>query len=73
MMHNIEALKSRPRLLNVAFGLGEDRKAVQRQVRGLHDLRLAEPDLIIVPSHDGDYLDGLVADGKLTERFVLSE
>ena len=37
MMSNIEALRSRPRLLEIVFHLGEDRKAVQRQVRALHD------------------------------------
>ncbi len=73
MMHNIEALRSRPRLLNFVFGLGEDRKAVQRQVRALHDLSASEPGLIIVPSHDGVYLDGLVAGGKLKAEFAVSE
>ena len=73
MMSNIEALRSRPRLLEIVFHLGEDRKAVQRQVRALHDMRIAEPNIIIVPSHDGVYLDGLVAQGQLVDGFVIWE
>jgi glyoxylase-like metal-dependent hydrolase (beta-lactamase superfamily II) len=69
MMHNIKSLKSRPRLLNLAFGLGEDRAMVQQQVRALHDLQLAEPELIIVPSHDAIYLDQLVRDNHLIQGF----
>jgi len=69
MMRNIETLKSRPRILGVIYGLGGDRKAVLRQIRALHDLSAAEPDLIIVPSHDADYLDGLIREGKLADGF----
>lgn len=69
-MSNIENLKTRPRLLQyLFFEPNEDRKAVLRQVRALHDLAAAEPDLIIVPEHDGAYLDGLIAKGDFAVGF----
>ena len=73
LMSNIEHLRSRPRLVNVLIGLDEDRPAVHRQVRALHDLMASEPDLVVIPNHDADYLEGLIAGGQLTEGFVLTE
>jgi len=71
VMSNLDTLKTRPRLLQyIVFEPNEDRRAVLRQVRALHDLREAHPDVIILPSHDGVYLDGLVSAGKLIEGFV---
>lgn len=71
-MTNIENLKTRPRLLQfVVFDPNEARAAVLRQVRALHDLVAAEPDLIIVPSHDRSYLERLVDGGLLELGFEL--
>lgn len=65
--NNIEDLKPRPRLTQiVVFDPNEDRAAIERQIRALHDLKVAEPDLSIVPAHDRAYLHAMVADGLLT-------
>lgn len=64
----ITALKTRPVLTQfLVFDPNEDRTAVKQQVRALHDLAAAEPDLIIMPSHDQVYLRALINDGKLSE------
>ena len=47
-----------------------DRPAVLRQIRALHDLAEAEPDLIILPAHDDAYLRQRVAEGVLAEGFA---
>ncbi len=66
-MGSIENLKTRPVLTQyVVFKPNyEDRDAIKRQVRALHDLMLAEPDLTIIPSHDRVYLKSLPADGPI--------
>ncbi len=70
-MTNLDGLTTRPRITQiVVFDPNEDRGAVLRQVRALHDLRAAEPGLNIVPSHDRAHLRGLVASGALAEPFV---
>ena len=67
-MSNIADLKTRPVLTQyLVFDPNEDREAVKEQVRALYDLTAAEPDLILVPSHDRVYLQGLVAAGQLSE------
>lgn len=72
-MSNIENLKSKPKFLEwVMDDFKEDRPRVQQQIRDLHDLQVAEPDLIIVPSHDRAYLDGLVATGAIGDGFSLT-
>ncbi len=69
-MKNVEKAWGRPRLLQyIFFDDREDRAEVQRQVRALHDLSVAEPSLILLPSHDKDWIDGLVAADKLGENF----
>lgn len=69
-MTNVANLKTRPRILQyLFFDPDEDRKAVLRQVRALHDLAKAEPDLVIVPEHDGAYLETLIADGAFEAGF----
>ena len=37
-------------------GVDPDRPAVLRQLRALHDIAAAEPELVIVPAHDDAYL-----------------
>ncbi len=69
-MSNLVDLTTRPVLTQfVVFDPNEDRSAVKRQLRALHDLAEAEPDLIIVPSHDRAYIDTLIASGDLVAGF----
>lgn len=68
-MRNVEEVRSRPRLVS-QFMLREDRDRVYAQLQALHDLQAAEPDLIIIPGHDQDYLDVLVGQGALIEGFA---
>ncbi len=69
-MKNIPALKTRPRLLQyMLFDPNEDRNAVRAQIRDLNVIASANPNLIIIPSHDGAYLDELTAKGKLAAGF----
>ena len=70
-MSNIARLKTRPRFLQwIMFNPNEDRDTVLKQVRALHDLQVAEPKLIIVPSHDQDHLNALIRRGELGLDFV---
>lgn len=65
-MSNIEDLKTRPVATQfLVFDPNEDRTAIKQQVRALHDLAAAEPDLVIVPAHDRDWLTQLVDQGVL--------
>lgn len=64
---DIERLKTRPRFLQwIMFDPREERERVLAQLRALHDLHRAEPELVIVPSHDDRYFDTLLEDRKLT-------
>ena len=66
VMSNLDDLKTRPILTQyLVFDHGEDRASVKRQVRALHDLRAAEPDLIMVPAHDRNHLLKLAEDSKV--------
>lgn len=70
-MSNIVDLTTRPVLTQfVVFDPNEDRSAVKRQLRALHDLSKSEPDLVIIPSHDRKYINRLVADGILIAEFL---
>ena len=57
-MGAIEALKTRPVLTQyLVFRPNyEDREAVKQQVGALHDMMLKEPDLIVLPAHDREWL-----------------
>jgi glyoxylase-like metal-dependent hydrolase (beta-lactamase superfamily II) len=72
VMDSIAHVRGRPRLVTwIVPGVDPDRKAVLRQLRALHDLAAANPDLVIVPAHDDAYLrNELVAGGALREGFV---
>jgi glyoxylase-like metal-dependent hydrolase (beta-lactamase superfamily II) len=74
VMGSIEHLRGRPRLVTwLVPGVDPDRPAVLRQLRALHDLAAANPDLIIVPAHDDPYLRRLLAEGALREGFSAPE
>lgn len=63
---NIETLRTRPRFLQwLMFDPNEDRVAVLRQLRALHDIHRREPGLVIVPSHDNAFLDETLAKGEI--------
>jgi len=70
-MSSIEHLRGRPPLVSWRIpDIDPDRPAVLRQIRALHDIAAAEPDLIIVPAHDDAYLRGLIERGALDEGFA---
>jgi len=72
VMSNIENVRGRPRLVGLIVpGVDPDRPAVLRQLRALHDLTAAEPNLVIIPAHDDVYLRQLVEDGVLVEEFTV--
>lgn len=68
---NIQAQRQRARLVT-QFLLKEDRNAVFGQLAALHALAAAEPEIAIVPGHDGEIVGQLVEEGKLTEGFTLA-
>lgn len=68
---NIKALKPRPMLTQfVVFDPKEDRAKIENQIRALHDLAVAEPRLIILPAHDRDLHERLVAKGVLARAEI---
>jgi glyoxylase-like metal-dependent hydrolase (beta-lactamase superfamily II) len=71
VMSSIENLRGRPRLVGLVVpGVDPDRPAVLRQLRALHDLAAANPELVIVPAHDKPYLTGLIGEGALNQGFA---
>jgi glyoxylase-like metal-dependent hydrolase (beta-lactamase superfamily II) len=65
----IAELHYRPR--HVTFLLGEDRAQVLDQLRALHDLSRADPELAQVVSHDPQQRAAYLADGLLVEGLLL--
>ena len=72
VMDSIEQVRGRPRFITWLLpGVDTGRPAVLRQLRALHDMAAASPDLAIVPAHDDRYLrENFIADGTLREGFV---
>lgn len=68
---NIVTQRERARLVTQFF-LKEDRTAVFGQLAALKRLSEAEPEISIVPGHDGEIVGGLVEAGVLTEGFDLA-
>jgi glyoxylase-like metal-dependent hydrolase (beta-lactamase superfamily II) len=69
---NVREPAVRPRFVQQFYmSPPEDRAAVADQIRALHNLAKAEPKLIMVPAHDGDYLGELVAAGAMTNQFTI--
>jgi glyoxylase-like metal-dependent hydrolase (beta-lactamase superfamily II) len=67
-LDQITKLHYRPKLVT-DWVLGEDRRAVLAQFRALHDLMRANPQLIVVVSHDPDQRKRLVESEILIDRF----
>ena len=66
---NVTDLKARSRLV-ADFIAREDRSAVMGQLQALHRLELANPDLTLVPGHDGDQIGKIISAGWLSAHFV---
>ena len=65
---NIGLQRERARLVTMVF-LKEDRTAVFGQLAALKRLHDAQPNVHIVPGHDGPVVDALVAAGVLKRGF----
>ncbi len=67
----IETLTTRPVLTQyMLFDPNENRTAVKAQLRALYDLMAANPDLAVIPAHDGNHLKSLIAERRLSEGFA---
>lgn len=73
VMSSIENLRGRPRSMHwIMPDIDPDRPAVLRQIRALHDLAAAEPEIVILPAHDEPYLRQRIAEGALAEGFSVN-
>jgi len=73
VMDSVDDARGRPRFIRWIMPMVDpDRPAVLRQLRALHELAEAEPELVIVPAHDDAHLRNLVASGALAEEFTAS-
>ena len=67
---NIRLARSRPRLVQEFFMVTrEDRAAVMAQIAALHDLWQAEPDLVMLTSHDLRQIETLKGEGLIRQSF----
>jgi glyoxylase-like metal-dependent hydrolase (beta-lactamase superfamily II) len=67
---SIRHARGRPRFIRwIMPAVDPDRPRVLRQLRELHDISVAEPNLVILPAHDDAYLRGLVARDVLIAGF----
>ena len=66
---NVTYLKARSRLV-ADFITREDRSAVMGQLQALNRLEFANPDLTLVPGHDGDQIGKIISAGWLSAHFV---
>ena len=72
VMDSVAHVRGRPRFTTwILPGVDPDRPTVLRQLRALHDMGAANPNLVLVPAHDDAYLRGeLLASGAIHEGFV---
>lgn len=72
LMDSVAEARGRPRLVTwIMPGVDPDRPTVLRQLRALHDIAAANPELVIVPAHDDAYLrHQLVETGLIGEEFT---
>jgi len=72
VLSNVNALATRPRFTQQFFMVTrEDRGAVADQIRALHDLMAAEPQLAMVPAHDAPVITAFIASGLFKPQFVV--
>ena len=69
---NIVTQRERARLIT-QFYLKEDRNAVFGELAALKELSDAEPEIAIVPGHDGEIIGGLIEAGAFSEGFEVTE
>ena len=69
---NVTKPAIRPRLVqDYLMSPPESRGKVAAQIRALHDLSLAEPDLTMIPSHDETHIEQLIEAGLIKRVFVI--
>jgi glyoxylase-like metal-dependent hydrolase (beta-lactamase superfamily II) len=68
-MRNIEIVRERP--LFMTLMISENRGQVIGEFKALHQLAQAEPNLKLVPGHDGETVKALTAQGLVTPGFKL--
>lgn len=69
---NVTKPALRPRLVQDYFMTPpENRAAVGAQLHALHELAAAEPDLVMIPSHDEQVLKRLIAAGVVKQGFTV--
>lgn len=72
VMSSVDNARGRPRFIRWLIpAVDPDRPAVLRQLRALHDIAAAEPNLVILPAHDDAYLRRRIAEGALNEGFAV--
>lgn len=72
VLSNVSDLTTRPRFVQQFYmSSSEDRAAVADQIRALHELKVAEPALTIIPAHDAPVIEGLVKSGLLQPQFTV--
>ena len=69
-LRNIEVQKERPRWVTGLL-VQEDRNAVFGEIKALHALSEREPNVKIVPGHDGEVIGALTTAGVLQPGFAL--
>ena len=69
---NVRTPALRPRLVqDYLMKPPEQRALVAEQIRALHELSLAEPAVIMIPSHDEGHLQELIEDGVVKTQFTI--
>ena len=54
----------------IVFDPDEDRAAIREQIRAIHDLMQANPQLTVFPSHDRIWLGKLSEEGRIIWGFA---
>lgn len=68
MLDNVRLRRQRSRLVTNYYSR-DDRRAVARQLNALNDLTKAEPEVMLIPGHDGTAIQSLVDRGALERGF----
>ena len=70
-MSSIDELTMRPVFTQfIVFDPDEDRAAIRQQIRAIHDLMQANPQLTVFPSHDRIWLGKLSEEGRIIWGFA---
>ncbi|MEP3050996.1 MAG: MBL fold metallo-hydrolase [Erythrobacter sp.] len=72
-MSNLRNARGRSRLLqHVLMPEPEEREPVYDQLAALIQLQADEPDILMVPSHDDEWITGLIESGQLKQGFAVA-